>query len=109
MTAPDLPADPAALVDLARPLAQEVAAHLVAGLDRTGPRVTAKSTPTDLVTELDTWAERHITERLLAVRPHDGVEGEEEAIAAINGGRIEPGDVVVIRYCGPKGGPGRDR
>lgn len=33
-------------------------------------------------------------------------DSEEEAIAAINGGRIKPGDVVVIRYCGPKGGPG---
>lgn len=82
MTVPDLPADPVALLDLARPLAQEVAAHLVAGLDRPGPQVTAKSTPTDLVTELDTWAERHITERLLAVRPHDGVEGEEGAALA---------------------------
>ncbi len=82
MTAPDLPADPVALLDLARPLAQEVAAHLVAGLDRAGPQVTAKSTPTDLVTELDTWAERHITERLLAARPHDAVEGEEGAAVA---------------------------
>jgi len=31
---------------------------------------------------------------------------EEEAIAAITGGKIVPGDVVVIRYEGPKGGPG---
>ena len=31
---------------------------------------------------------------------------EEDAIAAIKGGRIVPGDVVVIRYEGPKGGPG---
>jgi dihydroxy-acid dehydratase len=33
-------------------------------------------------------------------------EQEEEALAAIFGGRIHPGDVVVIRYEGPKGGPG---
>ena len=33
-------------------------------------------------------------------------EGEEDACAAINAGRIKPGDVVVIRYEGPKGGPG---
>jgi dihydroxy-acid dehydratase len=33
-------------------------------------------------------------------------EQEEEALAAIFGGRIQPGDVVVIRYEGPKGGPG---
>ena len=31
---------------------------------------------------------------------------EEDAIAAITGGKINPGDVVVIRYEGPKGGPG---
>ena len=31
---------------------------------------------------------------------------EEDAIEAIKGGKINPGDVVVIRYEGPKGGPG---
>ena len=31
---------------------------------------------------------------------------EEDAIEAIKGGKIEEGDVVVIRYEGPKGGPG---
>ncbi|MBW1791040.1 MAG: dihydroxy-acid dehydratase, partial [Deltaproteobacteria bacterium] len=33
-------------------------------------------------------------------------DSEEEAQSAIMGGKITPGDVVVIRYCGPKGGPG---
>ncbi len=33
-------------------------------------------------------------------------ECEEDAQAAINAGLINPGDVVVIRYEGPKGGPG---
>ncbi len=33
-------------------------------------------------------------------------DSEEEAIAAIFGGKIVAGDVVVIRYEGPKGGPG---
>ena len=33
-------------------------------------------------------------------------DSEEEAIAAIYGQKIRPGDVVVIRYEGPKGGPG---
>ncbi len=33
-------------------------------------------------------------------------ESEEEAQSAINAGLINPGDVVVIRYEGPKGGPG---
>ena len=31
---------------------------------------------------------------------------EEDALAAILAGRIRPGDVLVIRYEGPKGGPG---
>ncbi|WP_101913040.1 dihydroxy-acid dehydratase [Megasphaera vaginalis (ex Bordigoni et al. 2020)] len=31
---------------------------------------------------------------------------EEEAVEAIYGGKIKPGDIVVIRYEGPKGGPG---
>jgi dihydroxy-acid dehydratase len=33
-------------------------------------------------------------------------ESEEESLAAILGGRIRPGDVVVIRHEGPRGGPG---
>lgn len=33
-------------------------------------------------------------------------DSEEDAIAAIQGGKIKAGDVVVIRYEGPKGGPG---
>jgi dihydroxy-acid dehydratase len=33
-------------------------------------------------------------------------DGEEQALEAILGGRIQPGDVVVIRYEGPRGGPG---
>jgi dihydroxy-acid dehydratase len=33
-------------------------------------------------------------------------DSEEEAIEAIMGGRIKPGDVVTIRYEGPRGGPG---
>jgi len=33
-------------------------------------------------------------------------DSEDKAIAAIMGGKIKPGDIVVIRYEGPKGGPG---
>ena len=33
-------------------------------------------------------------------------EREEDTFAAIKGGQIQPGDVVVIRYEGPTGGPG---
>lgn len=31
---------------------------------------------------------------------------EEDALDAIHGGKIKPGDIIVIRYEGPKGGPG---
>ncbi|HWK03884.1 MAG TPA: dihydroxy-acid dehydratase [Puia sp.] len=33
-------------------------------------------------------------------------DGEHELIAGINSGKIQPGDVVVIRHVGPKGAPG---
>jgi dihydroxy-acid dehydratase len=41
-----------------------------------------------------------------SVGPARVFEREEEALAAILGGRIAPGDVLVIRYEGPQGGPG---
>jgi dihydroxy-acid dehydratase len=34
------------------------------------------------------------------------VESQEEAVEAILAGRVKPGDVVVVRYEGPRGGPG---
>ena len=44
------------------------------------------------------------------MQTHEGparvFNSEAEAQSAILGKRIKPGDVVVIRYCGPKGGPG---
>src|SRR5205807_10501684 len=33
-------------------------------------------------------------------------EREEDAMSAVTGGKIRAGDVVVIRYEGPRGGPG---
>ena len=33
-------------------------------------------------------------------------DGEDAAMEAILAGKIKPGDIVVIRYEGPKGGPG---
>ena len=33
-------------------------------------------------------------------------DGQAEAIKGIVGGKVKAGDVVVIRYEGPKGGPG---
>ena len=45
-------------------------------------------------------------EMLVHEGPCKVYESEEEAIAAIYGGKIVKGDVVVIRYEGPAGGPG---
>lgn len=47
-----------------------------------------------------------VDEMLVHVGPARVFECEEDAIAAIKGGQIKEGDVVVIRYEGPKGGPG---
>ncbi len=45
-------------------------------------------------------------EMLVHSGPAKVFDSEDEAIAAICGKKIEKGDVVVIRYEGPKGGPG---
>ena len=47
-----------------------------------------------------------LPEMLIHEGPAKVFDSEEEAQAAINGGKIVAGDVVVIRYEGPKGGPG---
>jgi dihydroxy-acid dehydratase len=47
-----------------------------------------------------------VPEMMVHEGPARVFECEEDAIAAIKGGRIVSGDVVVIRYEGPKGGPG---
>ncbi len=47
-----------------------------------------------------------LPEMLVHEGPARVFDCEEDAQAAINEGKIRPGDVVVIRYEGPKGGPG---
>jgi len=47
-----------------------------------------------------------VPEMLVHEGPARVFDCEEDAIAAIKGGKIVEGDVVVIRYEGPKGGPG---
>ena len=47
-----------------------------------------------------------VPEMLVHEGPARVFDCEEDAIAAILGKKINPGDVVVIRYEGPKGGPG---
>ena len=47
-----------------------------------------------------------VPEMMIHEGPARVFDCEEDAIAAIKGGQIVAGDVVVIRYEGPKGGPG---
>ena len=47
-----------------------------------------------------------VSEMLVHEGPARVFDCEEDAIEAIKGGKIKEGDVVVIRYVGPKGGPG---
>jgi len=70
---------PVELRALAESIARETGALLLER-SRAGERgVTAKSTPTDLVSEADVAAEALIGERLAAARPDDGILGEEGA------------------------------
>ena len=70
-------ADPGALVDLARGVAEEAVALLLDGLRRTRVTVETKSSATDMVSEMDRASEALIVSRLLAARPEDGIVAEE--------------------------------
>lgn len=73
----DQPApDPAELVDLARSVAGE-AGELLLVRHGQAKVVQVKSSPTDVVTQLDRAAEQLIRDRLLAARPGDAILGEE--------------------------------
>ena len=69
------------LRDLAATIAFEVGSE-VGERRNAGFSWSTKSTSTDVVTEIDTWAEEAVVERLLAARPNDGLLGEEGASAA---------------------------
>lgn len=68
--------DPRALLDLAVGAAHAAGRLLEARPDR-ALTVDTKSTATDVVTEMDTAAERLVVETLLTARPDDGLLGEE--------------------------------
>ena len=70
-------AAPAELRALAEDVAREAGALLRERFHGPAGALRAKSTPTDLVSEVDLAAERLIRDRLAAARPHDAVLGEE--------------------------------
>jgi len=71
---------PTELRDLAVEVATEAGAFALEGLRRVRVSVDAKSSPTDLVTEMDVATEALIVRRLLTARPGDGVLGEEGTV-----------------------------
>jgi myo-inositol-1(or 4)-monophosphatase len=73
---------PAGLRELAEAVAREAGHQLREAFAGPGVNVTAKSSPTDLVSEADHAAERLIRERLASARPDDGFLGEEGGDAA---------------------------
>jgi myo-inositol-1(or 4)-monophosphatase len=64
------------LLSLAIQLADQAAEIIREGAKRE-LKVTTKSSPTDLVSEVDAAAEKLIVDGILAARPHDGILGEE--------------------------------
>jgi myo-inositol-1(or 4)-monophosphatase len=66
------------LLSLAEDIAREAGAQLREAFDRGDLEVSAKSSPTDLVSEADEAAEALIRRRLAGARPEDGILGEEE-------------------------------
>jgi len=65
------------LLEVALQLTREAGTLLQAGRPAGPLRVTSKTTPTDVVTEMDHAAEALITETLARLRPDDGMLGEE--------------------------------
>jgi fructose-1,6-bisphosphatase/inositol monophosphatase family enzyme len=87
VSAPGIP-DPVQLRDLAVAVAREAGELLASRAGRVEIAAT-KSSPTDVVTEMDRRAEELIRSRLLAARPDDAVLGEEEGeIGGADGARV---------------------
>ena len=76
------PPDPAELRDLAVDVAREAAALVVRGRASAAEHVDVKTSPVDVVTQVDKASEQLIVARLTAARPDDGVLGEEGASRA---------------------------
>ncbi|SHG39090.1 inositol monophosphatase family protein [Geodermatophilus nigrescens] len=103
MSAPVSPAD---LLDLAVSTAREAAELIVRERGSAASAVDVKSSPTDVVTAVDTASERLITRRLLEARPDDGLLGEEGADRAGTSGVrwvVDPIDGTVNFLYGLRG------
>jgi myo-inositol-1(or 4)-monophosphatase len=79
LTLPAVP-DVEALLRLATGVATDAGALLLEGLERRRELVEHKSSPTDMVTEMDRAAEAQIVAAIRRMRPDDGVLGEEGAL-----------------------------
>jgi myo-inositol-1(or 4)-monophosphatase len=90
--------DPQALLELAEDIAREAGDMLLAKRPTMSEVVETKSSPTDVVTALDTASERLIRARVLEARPGDSVLGEEGGEAAGDSGVrwiVDPVDGTV--------------
>jgi myo-inositol-1(or 4)-monophosphatase len=86
------------LLALAEETARAAGAQLRDAFARGGHEISAKSTPTDLVSEADRATETLIRERLLAARPGDAILGEEGGSAGGTSGMrwvVDPLDGTV--------------
>lgn len=81
------------LLDLADEAVDAVVPELIAALDRDDLAVETKSSSTDMVTEMDRWAERVLTGHIRAGRAGDGYLGEE--------GTVETGTSGVVWLIDP--------
>ena len=94
------------LLDLAVDTAREAAALVTRERGSAAADVGVKSSPTDVVTAVDTATERLITGRLLGARPDDGLLGEEGADRAGTSGVrwvVDPIDGTVNFLYGLRG------
>ena len=86
LTLPAVVHDTDALLELAVSAARDAGAFLLDGMSNVRTSVETKSSPTDMVTEMDRAAERLIVDAIRAARPGDGFLGEEGAAEAGDSG-----------------------
>jgi dihydroxy-acid dehydratase len=90
----DVPSEPPAGQDIIRPWSEPLYTHGHLAILR------GNLAEEGCVAKITGLKQNHIT------GPARVFESEEESLEAILAGKINPGDVLVIRYEGPKGGPG---